>query len=212
MNGNQNGGAGDQNGQPQKSKDLLTTYCGVVDPSSFEVKKNRKGEDYTVATIALSGKTERKTLYLHTEKVIAALREAMEEAKDDLVFVTGGSLASGKSLAVNRVGAKLMAGTIEKVHKSGESEVGPWASIRFAQKEGKPFNVLLDGDIAKKAVEAGEGGGFEFWAAWQPEKNDETGEWHSRCVNAGRLRRGPPKPPAPEQQAEASTGSPSPAM
>lgn len=212
MNGKQNGGGESQNSQSQKSNDLVTTYCGVVDPASFEVKKDKNGDDYTIAMIALSGKTERKTLYLHTEKAVSALREAMEEAKDDLVFVTGNSLASGKSLNVKRVGPKLLAGTIEKIHKSGESEVGPWASIKFVQKEGKTFNVMLDGEAAKNAVEAGEGGKFDFWAAWQPEKNDDTGEWHSRCVNAGKLHRGSPKPPAPEQQAEASTGSPSPAM
>lgn len=173
------------------NRTLINSFMGTVDPASIKEHEDKKENSYITAEMTVPGREDPVTLYVRGNNVDTVRQKA--EAGETM-FVQGDSLAKGTGLGVSVTEPKEYTGKIETLHKSGTNDYGDWAAVKLdveGMKNAK--QVMLTGDDAKAAVEAGEGGSVTFKGAWKPEKNEESGNWYSRLTSANSLDRQPAK-------------------
>lgn len=173
-----------------KSRDLLDTKFGTVDPASIQMVKGKNDAEYAKGKFVSVGGKE-IDIYAHG-KLADTLKEAA--ASGEPFLASGTLLAKGAGLSLSRVGAKEYEGKVLELGKSGENESGPWQAAKI-QVEGKDraWNVLLTGDdVAKAEVGADIKVDLVFTAS------QRDGRWSSSPISANSLTRRPEPEAAPE--------------
>lgn len=176
---------------------LLTSFMGTVEAANVEMKTGKGDKQYMEAKMDVPGKDAQITLYVHGEDRVKKMQEKINAG--GAIFVQGEALARGAGLGVTLLEPKKYEGEIVALHKTGTNEIGDWAAARL-KLDGmeKERNVMLTGDDAKAAIEAGAGGKIAFAGAWRASKNEENGKWYSQLVSASSLERAPVAEKDPE--------------